>query len=235
VKHVWRVTRAAIAAAGLVLIVGTPAGMAAAGVSAPLWLAGGTAAAAGIVVVGGIGQDRYRRQRASRKEQAIRVHHGSSPVLADWKPPKVREITDPVVLGTHRAAPAEAESGETAGSVEAPSYIPRDQDGELRELLAAGGFVLLVGDSTAGKTRMAFEALHATLPDHSLIAPDGVDAIPDTVSQAADEQRCVLWLDDLERFLGPGGITAADLARLQSGAVIIGRSWRPCARWSKPG
>jgi tetratricopeptide (TPR) repeat protein len=216
VKHVWRTTRAALAAAGLVLIAGTPASMAAAGVSTPLLLAGGTAAAAGVVVVGGIGQDRYRRRRARRKEQMLRVQHGSSPVLADWKPPKVREIADPVVLGTHRAAPAEAGAGDTADSASAPAYIPRDQDGELRELLAAGGFVLLVGDSTAGKTRMAFEALHATLPDHSLIAPDGMDAIPDAVSQAADERRCVLWLDDLERFLGPGGITAADLARLLS-------------------
>ena len=115
-------------------------------------------------MIGGVGQDRYRRQRASRNEQTLRVQHGSSPVLADWKPPKVREITDPVVLGTHRAAPADGESGDTARSAEAPPYIPRDQDSELRELLAAGGFVLLVGDSTAGKTRMAFEALHATLP-----------------------------------------------------------------------
>jgi tetratricopeptide (TPR) repeat protein len=226
VKHVWRVSRAALAAAGLALIAGTPAGLAAAGVSAPWSLAGATAAAAGIVAVGGVAQDRYRRQRAGRKEQVLRVQHGSSPVLADWKPPKVREIANPVLLGTHRAAPAEAEPGDQADSGEAPAYIPRDQDGELRELLAAGGFVLLVGDSTAGKTRMAFEALHATLPDHSLIAPDGVDAIPDAVSQAADERRCVLWLDDLERFLGPGGITAADLARLLSGSgehrVIVG-------------
>jgi tetratricopeptide (TPR) repeat protein len=214
VKHVWRVTRAALAAAGLVLIAGTPAGMAAAGISTPWLLAGATAGAAGVVAVGGIGQDRYRRQRARRKRQTLRVHHGSSPVLADWKPPKVRDIADPVLLGTHRAAPAEAASGDAADRAAAPAYVPRDQDGELRELLAAGGFVLLVGDSTAGKTRMAFEALHATLPDHSLIAPDGVDAIPDAVSQVASERRCVLWLDDLERFLGPGGITAADLARL---------------------
>ncbi len=217
-KHAWRVTRAALAVAGLALVAGTPAGMAAAGISSAWPLAGATAAAAGIVAVGGIGQDRYRRRRASRKGQILRVHHGSSPVLADWKPPKVREIADPVLLGTHRAAPAGAESGDTADSAEAPAYIPRDQDGELRELLAAGGFVLLVGDSTAGKTRMAFEALQATLPDHALIAPDGLHAIPDAISQAADEPRCVLWLDDLERFLGPGGIVAADLARLLSGS-----------------
>jgi tRNA A37 threonylcarbamoyladenosine biosynthesis protein TsaE len=37
----------------------------------------------------------------------------------------------------------------------------------LRERLAPGGFVLLVGDSTAGKTRAAFEAMAATLPKHA--------------------------------------------------------------------
>ncbi len=216
-KHVWRVTRAALVAAGLVVVAGTPAGMVAAGVSSPWLLAAATAGAAGVVTVGGVAQDRIRRQRGSRKEQTLRVRHGSSAVLVDWKPPKVRDIVDPVLLGTHRAAPAEPDSGDPAGRAEAPAYIPRDQDGELRELLAVGGFVLLVGDSTAGKTRMAFEALRATLPDHSLIAPDGLDAIPDAVSQAAGERRSVLWLDDLERFLGPGGITAADLARLLSG------------------
>lgn len=36
--------------------------------------------------------------------------------------------------------------------------MPRDIDDGLRERLAAGGFVLLGGDSTAGKSRAAFEA-----------------------------------------------------------------------------
>lgn len=31
-----------------------------------------------------------------------------------------------------------------------PAYVPRAIDAELRECLARGGFVLLVGDSTAG-------------------------------------------------------------------------------------
>jgi tetratricopeptide (TPR) repeat protein len=223
VKHVWRASRAALAAAGLALIAATPAGLVAAGISAPLSLAGATAGAAAIVASGGVARDRYRRRQARRREQILRVHHGSAAALADWRPPKVREITDPVRLGTHRAA--EPGPGLAAGTAESPAYIPRDLDAELRELLAAGGFVLLVGDSTAGKTRMAFEAMHATLPDHTLIAPDDLAAIPAAISQAADEPWCVLWLDDLERFLGPGGITGADVGRLTGSAqhrVIVG-------------
>ncbi len=226
-KHIWRVNRAALAAAGLALIAGTAAILAAAGVRDPWALAGATAAAAAIVVFAGIVQERYRSERERRGEQRLRVHDGCL-VLADGDLPLVRDIVDPVRLGTHRAAPAEAASGAAAsgapasgapaGGADAPAYIPRDLDGELRELLAAGGFVLLVGDSTAGKTRMAFEALQATLPAHTLIVPVGANAIPAAVSQAADGPRSVLWLDDLERFLGPGGISAAYVGRLLSGS-----------------
>jgi tetratricopeptide (TPR) repeat protein len=231
-NHVWRVNRVLLAAAGLALIAGTPAILTAAGVRNPSALAGATAAAAVIVVFGGIAQERYRSQPERRGEQRLRVHDGCL-VLADGDLPTVRDIADPVRLGTHRAAPAEAESGAppagappagappagaAPGGAEAPAYIPRELDGELREQLAAGGFVLLVGDSTAGKTRMAFEALQATFPAHTLIVPVGVNAIPAAVGHAAEERRCVLWLDDLERFLGPGGISAADVGRLLRGS-----------------
>jgi hypothetical protein len=37
------------------------------------------------------------------------------------------------------------------------------------------------------------------------------------VTQAAQLRRCVLWLDDLERFLGSDGLTAAQLGRLTIG------------------
>ena len=88
---------------------------------------------------------------------------------------------------------------------------------ELRERLAAGGFVLLVGDSTAGKTRAAFEAVRGTLADHVLIRPAARDAVAAAVGRAARERRCVLWLDDLESYLGAGGLTAAQAGRLLAG------------------
>jgi tetratricopeptide (TPR) repeat protein len=208
-KRVWPVQRVALAAAGLIVIAGTPAVLTSAGVSNPWALAGATAVATVIVVFGAIALDRYRRQHRGPEEQIFRVQDGCL-VLSSRKLPRVRQIADPVRLGTHAAAPAEGEPGP-------PAYIPRDLDGELRERLAAGGFVLLVGDSTAGKTRMAFEAMQATLPGHTLVAPVGVDAIPAAVSQAAEARRCVLWLDDLGRFLGPGGISAAQVGRLLRG------------------
>ncbi|MQY06477.1 hypothetical protein ACRB68_45650 [Actinomadura sp. RB68] len=77
--------------------------------------------------------------------------------------------------------------------------------------------MLLVGDSTAGKTRAAFEAVRAVLPDHRLIVPHTRDAVGAAVTEAAASRRCVLWLNDLEGYLGPDGITGKHVAELLAG------------------
>ena len=151
-----------------------------------------------------------------RDEQEFRIQDGCL-VLADGRLPAVGDITDPVTLGVHRAAALPLQRLTARPWPSAPAYVPRDVDGELRERLAAGGFVLLVGDSTAGKSRAAFEAVSGTLAGHVLICPSGRDAIAVAVDRAAQERRCVLWLDDLERYLGAGGLTAAQLGRLLTG------------------
>ncbi len=215
-KHVWRVSRRfGLAAAGPALIAGTAVILAAAGVRDPWALAGATAAAAVIAVSAGIGYHRHRGQQ--QREHIIRGQDGCL-MRAGGSLPAVRDVTDPVRLGTHAAAAVEPAPGAVTGGAEgSPAYVPRDLDGELREQLAAGGFVLLVGDSAAGKTRMAVEAMHATFPGHTLIAPVRADGIAAAMRHAAGEPRCVLWLDDLERFLGPGGMNAADVRRLLGG------------------
>ena len=76
--------------------------------------------------------------------------------------------------------------------------------------------MLLAGDSTAGKTRAAFEAMTATVADHVLICPASREAIAAAVGRAAQARQCVLWLDDLESYLGIGGLTAAQVGRLAS-------------------
>ena len=61
-----------------------------------------------------------------------------------------------------------------------PEYVPRDVDADghgVRAKVAAaaerGGFVLLVGGSSVGKTRCAAEAVKTLLPDWWLVHPDG--------------------------------------------------------------
>ncbi len=107
-----------------------------------------------------------------------------------------------------------------------PVYVPRDIDARLRDELAGSGFVLLVGDSTAGKSRAAFEAVRAVLPDHALIVPDGREGVSAVVAGVVTRRRCVLWLNDLDRFLGTGGLSAKHVGEVLAGAghhrVIVG-------------
>ncbi|GAA4967567.1 hypothetical protein GCM10025331_70440 [Actinoplanes utahensis] len=101
-----------------------------------------------------------------------------------------------------------AESGN-----ELPAYIERDFDPGLREMLRPGGFVLLRGGSSTGKTRALFEAVRETLPDWWLSHGDG-DGTPGP--------RTVLWLDELQRCPVPAGRMRSALA---AGAIAVGTLW----------
>ena len=75
-----------------------------------------------------------------------------------------------------------------------PEYVPRDADATesgIRAKMAAaaerGGFVLLVGGSSVGKTRCAVEAVRALLPDWWLVHPAGPTEI--TALAAAPSPR----------------------------------------------
>jgi hypothetical protein len=115
-----------------------------------------------------------------------------------------------------------------------PVYVPRDTDDDpqgVRALLAAaarrGGFVLLVGGSSVGKTRCAAEAARAVLADWWLVRPAG----PAPVAVLADRPtpRLVVWLDELQRYLdGEDGLTGAMIRALlttRHPAVIVGTLW----------
>ncbi|MFB8105877.1 hypothetical protein ACFC3O_24085 [Streptomyces sp. NPDC056007] len=73
--------------------------------------------------------------------------------------------------------------------------------------------MLVVGDSTAGKTRACFEALRTQLPDYRVAAPTtGPDlvSVVDVIDRTAT--RCAVWLDDLESYLGAEGLEPGLLA-----------------------
>jgi tetratricopeptide (TPR) repeat protein len=123
----------------------------------------------------------------------------------------VRDITDPVLLGVRPARPASPGASELPAL---PPYIGRSADGALRDLLTRSGFVLLIGDSATGKTRTAYEAVRAVLPEHIVVAPQDRDDVAVAIKKAAQLPWCVLWLDDVYRLAGPEGLTSADVARL---------------------
>ncbi|MCF2525875.1 hypothetical protein [Yinghuangia soli] len=99
-----------------------------------------------------------------------------------------------------------------------PPFVARDVSGRLQDLLQVEEFVLIIGESTAGKTRAAYEAMTAVLGDHVLVEPQNRDGLAAALDAAQNSrQPCVVWLDDLERFLGTGGLTRADVRALVEG------------------
>jgi hypothetical protein len=112
-----------------------------------------------------------------------------------------------------------------------PEYVPRDADADVRARMAVaaerGGFVLLVGGSSVGKTRCAAEAVRALLPEWWLVHPAG----PDQVAALAQvpSPRTVVWLDELQDYLdgehGLDGAVVRALLNAPDPAVIIGTLW----------
>jgi hypothetical protein len=136
---------------------------------------------------------------------------------------------DPRRLGVHAAISVPGVPDEIP-----PEYVPRDVDaaesGVRAQVTAAaqrGGFVLLVGGSSVGKTRCAVEAVKAVLPDWWLVHPDGPGQAGALAGPTAP--RTVVWLDELQRYLDgehglTGGVVRA-LLEVPHPAVIIGTLW----------
>lgn len=158
---------------------------AAAAVIAVAWTACGTA----------LTQERAGRRQAA--ESKVRLTHRG-------KLPLVRDIADPVSVGVHPAVPALL-----GPAGQAAAFVTRDFMAELCEALLSGQFVLLVGESAAGKSRAAFEAVREAFPDRGFVQPWGRDGVKAALDLAMEHPGCVLWADDLERFLGDGGLTGA--------------------------
>ncbi|OLR92165.1 sel1 repeat family protein [Actinokineospora bangkokensis] len=121
--------------------------------------------------------------------------------------PRVRDV-GPELLGAHPAAPR---AGTPAGP---PPYVTRDTDPELDTLLLDGGLVVVEGDSASGKTRSAAESARRVLPERTLVQPRDAAELRAWADAEPAPAEVVVWLDDLERFLVPGGLDTALLARL---------------------
>ena len=163
----------------------------------------------------------------------------ANPVISSSPPPggggrrpaggvQVSEV-DPRRLGVHAAISAPGVPDEVP-----PEYVPRDTDdgkfgirAKVEAAAQRGGFVLLVGGSSVGKTRCAVEAVRELLPDWWLVHPAGPGEV--TALAQAPTPRTVVWLDELQRYLdGEHGLTGG-VVRALLGAphpmVIIGTLW----------
>lgn len=167
----------------------------------PAALAAGVAAAAAIVAAAWTSRG---TTALSEREQHRRRLPGLILLNSRGQLPRVCELNDPVALGAHPAA--------AYRRLRAPVFVARDIATDLDRALSSDRFVLIVGESTAGKTRAAYEALRCTFPTHRLIQPAGKEALAAAIQTARETPASVLWLDDLERYLGADGLTGAALS-----------------------
>lgn len=200
------------------LVVTVPVAVAVVSASVEAWLPSVIAAsvAAAVAAVAAIWI-----ARTTSALEATPVHRGQDltrAVLTDGRGrlPRAGAITDPLVLGVHPASDLISHGVGVQVARHTP-FVPRDASEKLVRSLSGGrGFVLLVGESTAGKTRAAFEAVRQVLADRTVIAPRERSGLAVALALAASQRRVVVWLDDLERYLGADGLTALDVARLVS-------------------
>ncbi|MFE1077528.1 tetratricopeptide repeat protein [Nocardiopsis alba] len=149
--------------------------------------------------------------------------------LADHPRP-VRWWT-PQRLGVHAAIPGRTVRPQGAVG-EPPHYVPRPHDTSLREKMGAAiedgarpQMLVIRGGSCTGKTRTAYEALTATVPDDfDLLFPADADGLLAALEADAVGPRTVLWLNEAQEYLdGPSGetVAAALLRRLDAEGPLI--------------
>ncbi|MEU7898747.1 helix-turn-helix transcriptional regulator [Nonomuraea sp. NPDC049152] len=133
---------------------------------------------------------------------------------------------DPRRLGVHAAIDVPGADGRQ------PVYIERDSDRGptgLRNLVTRaadqGGMVVLVGHSSAGKSRSAYEAIRDVLPTWRLLHPRDADHLRHVASQSPSQM--VVWLDELQHYLqGPAPVGEGTIrALLEAGAVVMATIW----------
>ena len=143
----------------------------------------------------------------------------------------VRDLTDPLALKVHPVIDA------PNAPVELPTYLRRCHDSTLSALLRTAQdrpvMVVIVGESSTGKTRAAYEAVRDLLPDWNLhypIAPSKPKALIDALGSDRLLPKTVLWLDELREYLIPaGGEEAAahlhDFLQYSGAFAVIATIW----------
>ncbi|MEV7165391.1 tetratricopeptide repeat protein [Streptomyces microflavus] len=129
------------------------------------------------------------------------------------------ERADPLAFGVHRPRQQE-------GQRLLHPYVTRDIDIRVRPLITrlrrTGGFLVLTGDSTAGKTRCAFEAMRAELTGCRVWAPPRTANLrPIAGLDFPLTEGWVLWLDDVEDYIRDDGLEPALLSGLVDQRVVV--------------
>ncbi|MFD7880402.1 tetratricopeptide repeat protein [Streptomyces sp. NPDC059766] len=121
---------------------------------------------------------------------------------------------DPISLGVH---PAASRRHPGLGAEQVPAFVERDRLGDVVQRIRRGGFVLIVGASTAGKSRLAYEAMRVAVPDFLLLQARPAEDLQALSSAVGAARRCVVWLDEFDQFLRAGGLTVEMVKTMLAG------------------
>ncbi|TVL91879.1 hypothetical protein [Streptomyces sp. SAJ15] len=160
-------------------------------------------------------------------------------VAANENPvPPLRTVEEwgPFRLGVHHAVAADGQRTDPL-----TPYIERNHDETLRDRLRQAAvsrqsvLVVLVGQSSTGKTRAGYEAVRAELPGWPLLFPADAEELAGWVAADAVDARSVLWLNETQRYLSgtAGEVAARALATLLERVTplaVVGSMWPEYAR-----
>jgi TPR repeat protein len=171
-----------------------------------------------------VAEIKERKARRDEQREALSEHVRSWPSSGERL---LGDVKNPIELGIKPSA-----IGLGGAHLLVPPYVERTKDEELRKVLQTEQFVMVVGDSTAGKSRSAFEMARELFPDRRLVVPSRRDSLIALLRIDVDLRNTVIWLDDLEGYLGPDGLTVDVLERLLNagdGSITILGTMRAAA------
>ncbi|MDH6627292.1 hypothetical protein M2271_005116 [Streptomyces sp. LBL] len=113
---------------------------------------------------------------------------------------------DAVAFGVHPSV--QASTDPSVGNAPLPGYLTRRHDKALRADIAraehGSRVVVLVGQSSTGKSRACWEAMRSMLPDWFVwhpLAPTRPTAVLEALEGNRLRPRTVIWLDEMQLFL----------------------------------
>lgn len=175
--------------------------------------------------------------RTSTPERDVCPDPGNDEVPAAALGTPVRQLRDPIAWEVHRVIDPELP---TENLPVLPSYIRRAHDIKLQDALdevrsGTSTMVVLIGDSSTGKTRACWEAV-TSLPDGWRVwhpsNPSYAQALLDGLDTPTSKSGTVLWLNELQRYLGgadgdrvAAGIRALLLDSAQAPVLVLGTMW----------
>ena len=171
-------------------------------------------------------RDERRAKERADKEARRRREEALAGALAIDPPlplPRVGEV-DPYRIGVRWSALVER-FGYLREAESRPPYLRRGSEEEQLDgaLQGQAQFILLRGDSSAGKSRMAFESALRTCAESQIIVPRGPSGLRTLLELdpgvELESDPVIIWLDELDGYVGVAGtdaLTADRLARFRS-------------------